>query len=703
MNMKKRVFSFLLAIVMAFMPMLFAGCESEESLGGGDFGGSAGGSGGSSTPGQSSFYKQFIDGFKVVYSKSQIGQSNDIQIIQNGFFLDILTNLDNYYGSGKGGNPTTFFPDSIRQTIYQELNGDAALANGTTIKNDKWFWTLNPNDADVSVSDVSNLTKKNNSSQKKYSDFINDFVKDFYQSDYPQLSNYYSTPLQIVLYETLLGYSQNGTDNRTMFETSIETTILEDGSYEGGVLYNYHTDVFVIKVKSSKNANIVGKIIYKSDTFTYYIKDNVIIPHGANNGHSGTETQTDNIVTDYLNELKETYSSTATYSGLTKTDADSLITYILNNVIGDEVVKNDYEQFGPNSSYYNNDTENVNYVENGRNFYNYRYYVGRVAEMVYDFVYDGSDEFVYTYNQNGINITYDFVASYTAENGHHPKEDVGKLDAEGKELEFQFRPKTASFLRDYDTDMFFSNADAFDIFGDSNSEAHSFDNSPMSEYQSVVIMPTKEMTLSGIWMQIFSPNPDLAIKVYIRYYAYDPTTGTGKLFTWEQDEIDFYQSEPYDMAYANKDCKYHKYVEGKGYLYKTTEKDNNGNKIEGYYTDFEVGCSVEDVPEQFVELYDRNDPNALQLDAIKLDKFNNSSSDPKLKAEGSPVNGIVESQLNSAYAYKVIPSKNGFGGVTVLDERKVNFSFYEMVFDIEKDISFASQNYDYKLSVVTPV
>ena len=269
--------------------------------------------------------------------------------------------------------------------------------------------------------------------------------------------------------------------------------------------------------------------------------------------------------------------------------------------------------------------------------------------------------------------------------------------------DFPMRPQTAAFLRDYDTDMFFSNADAFDIFGDSNSEAHSFDNSPMSEYQSVVIMPTKEMTLSGIWMQIFSPNPDLAIKVYIRYYAYDPTTGTGKLFTWEQDEIDFYQSEPYDMAYANKDCKYHKYVEGKGYLYKTTEKDNNGNKIEGYYTDFEVGCSVEDVPEQFVELYDRNDPNALQLDAIKLDKFNNSSSDPKLKAEGSPVNGIVESQLNSAYAYKVIPSKNGFGGVTVLDERKVNFSFYEMVFDIEKDISFASQNYDYKLSVVTPV
>lgn len=690
MNMKKRVFSFLLAIVMAFMPMLFAGCESEESLGGGDFGGGAGGSGDSSTPGQSSFYKQFIDGFKVVYSKSQIGQVSDIEEITDTFYKNgILFGLNKFYGSGDGnGNLETFFPDSIRQTIYQRTDGKATLADGTIIKNDKWLWTLNPNET-TTLEEI-----KQNAKDSMYEDFVEGYIG----MTYPKLSseNYYSIPLQIVLYETLLGYLQNGTDNRTMFEVEEQNIEVEQTRYLGN-LYDTFKYSFSIKIVSSRNQSLVGATYYKYEKYYF-------TPNSGNEISEETESFVDKEqIEQYLETLKNSYKSTATYSGLTKTDADSLITYILNNVIGAEVVKNDYEQFGPNSSYYNNDTENVNYVENGKNFYNYRYYVGRVAAMVYDFVYDGSDEFVYTYNQNGINITYDFVASYTAENGHHPKEDVGKLDAEGKELGFQFRPKTASFLRDYDTDMFFSNSDAFDMFGDSNSEAHSFDNSPMSEYQSVVIMPTKEMTLSGIWMQIFSPNPDLAIKVYIRYYAYDPTTGTGKLFTWEQDEIDFYQSEPYDMAYANKDCKYHKYVEGKGYLYKTTEKDNNGNKIEGYYTDFEVGCSVEDVPEQFVELYDRNDPNALQLDAIKLDKFNNSSSDPKLKAEGSPVNGIVESQLNSAYAYKVIPSKNGFGGVTVLDERKVNFSFYEMVFDIEKDISFASQNYDYKLSVVTPV
>lgn len=686
MNMKKRVFSFLLAIVMAFMPMLFAGCESEESLGGGDFGGSAGGSGGSSTPGQSSFYKQFIDGFKVVYSKSQIGQSNDIQIIQNGFFLDILTNLDNYYGSGGDGNPTTFFPDSIRQTIYQGTNGKATLADGTEIQNDKWLWTLNPNE-DVTVNDVKNSTKNDKNESKDYSNFKTSFNQLANSIGYPQLSseNYYSTPLQIVLYETLLGYSQNGTDNRTMFEVEYVKNYKEFVSELNVTLTDTSYYKFAIKISSSLNSELVGKYVYFIETgkhLEYDDKDGktvIVIDE------SGRTLPCDQAINDYLESLKNAYKSTATYSGLTKTDADSLVTYILNNVIGDEVVKNDYVQFGP---------DQTTFVKDG-NYYNYRNYVGRVAAMVYDFVYDGSEEFVYTYNQNGLDIKFDYIEYYKSVHG-------GELPSANLD-DFQMRPQTAAFLRDYDTDMFFSNADAFDIFGDSNSEAHSFDNSPMSEYQSVVIMPKKEMTLSGIWMQIFSPNPDLAIKVYIRYYAYDPTTGTGKLFTWEQDEIDFYQSEPYDLAYANKDCKYHKYVEGKGYLYKTTEKDNNGNKIEGYYTDFEVGCSVEDVPEQFVELYDRNDPNALQLDAIKLDKFNNSSSDPKLKAEGSPVNGIVESQLNSAYAYKVIPSKNGFGGVTVLDERKVNFSFYEMVFDIEKDISFASQNYDYKLSVVTPV
>lgn len=675
MNMKKRVFSFLLAIVMAFMPMLFAGCESEESLGGGDFGGSAGGNGGSSTPGQSSFYKQFIDGFKVVYSKSQIGQVSDIEIMTDEFYDEkIFKVLDNFYGSGDGnGNLGTFFPDSIRQTIYQGTNGKATLADGG-IQNDKWLWTLNPNENTT----IDNI--KSNFLGKEYSLLINNFSS----LAYPQLSNYYSTPLQIVLYETLLGYSQNGTDNRTMFEVEFVDNIIEPIKILS-TSYETHKCVFEIKITKCNNQSINNSVIYRAINL-YYIDRNeqkpIDLPEEL---EKELITEIPSSVNNYLNSLKETYSSTATYSGLTKTDADSLITYILNNVIGADVVKNDYVQFGP---------DQTTFVKDG-NYYNYRNYVGRVAAMVYDFVYDGSEEFVYTYNQNGLDIKFDYIEYYKSVHG-------GELPSANLD-DFQMRPQTAAFLRDYDTDMFFSNADAFDIFGDSNSEAHSFDNSPMSEYQSVVIMPKKEMTLSGIWMQIFSPNPDLAIKVYIRYYAYDPTTGTGKLFTWEQDEIDFYQSEPYDLAYANKDCKYHKYVEGKGYLYKTTEKDNNGNKIEGYYTDFEVGCSVEDVPEQFVELYDRNDPNALQLDAIKLDKFNNSSSDPKLKAEGSPVNGIVESQLSSAYAYKVIPSKNGFGGVTVLDERKVNFSFYEMVFDIEKDISFASQNYDYKLSVVTPV
>lgn len=691
--MKKRVFSFLLAVIMAFMPVFFAGCEIDDSEGGGSVGG-IGGSGGSggSRPGQASFYKEFLDGFKVVYSKSQIGQSADIELIQNEFFLNMLSTLDGYYGSGAGNAniESTFFPDSIRQTIYQDSAGNAKLGDNSTIKNDKWLWTLDPNE---------NMNIKNVLENIDFGDL--EILR-----TYPSLSKYYSTPLQIVLFETLLGYCQNGNDHRTMFEVEFVDGYrhkLAEGVY---IDANPHYYKFAIKVKSSSNSSIIGKYIYYFETekkvsYTNDAGDRIYL---VNESAPTPINEPEQVIEDYLTSLKEKYYANATYSGLTKTDTDSLVTYILNNVIGAEVVKNDYFQFGPSSSYHNTATENVNYVENGKNFYNYRYYVGRVAEMVYSFVYDGSDEFVYTYNQNGINITYDFVEAYKAKNdGKHPKEDIGKLDETGNEKNFLFRPKTASFLRDYDTDMFFSNSDAFDIFGDSKSEAHSFDNSPMSEYQSVVMMPSKDITLSGIWMQIFSPNPDLAIKVYIRFYAYDKATGVGKLFTWEQDKIDFYQSEPYDMAYAEQDCKYHKYVHGKGYLYKTTEKDNSGNLIEGYYTDFEVGVSVEDVPEQFVELYDRDDPNALQLDSVKLDKFKNTESDPMLKAEGEEVNGIVEAKLQSTYAYKVIPSKNGFGGVTVLDEKKVDFSFYEMVFDIEKDITHASQNYDYKLCVVTPV
>lgn len=702
--MKKKLLSIFLAIVMAVVPMLFAGCEFDDDNETGSGGSGLGGSGGSGEVNSGSFYTQFLDGFKVVYSKSQIGQETEINKEINELYANFLSEFNKYYGSGSDNNNlATFFPDSIRQTIYQDTEGKAILANGGEIKNDKWLWTLNPND-NINVNDIYNELFKGNKYQEILQSVRNTLNNP--TSNYPQLSTYYAKPLQIVLFETMLGYDQ----------TVFEVEFVEDYEYKvpnsslSVIDENYYK--FAIKVKSSPNTRIIGK-------YVYYYETEIKVTYSIDGQYTkiqlpGTKLDCDEEINKYLGDwtqktgLMGEYQNKATYSGLTKTDADALITYILNNVIGAEVVKNDYEQFGPGQNgdtfkklleYYTDengvvDKSKINYSDGRHNYYNYRYYVGRVAEMVYSQVYDGSNEFVYTYKGNGFEIKYDYISEYKKQNGADALPDVNTAS---------MRPQSASFLRDYDTDMFFPNADSFDIFGDSNSEAHSFDNSPMSEYQSVVLMPKESITLSGLWMQIFSPNPDLAINVYVRYYAYNKETGKGQLYTFTQNEINFYQSTPYDNAYEGRDCEYHKYVEGKGYLYKTTEKDNDGKKIEGYYADFEVTVDVTEIPPEFVEEYDRNDSSQIALDSVKIDEFNNSESDPKLKAKGTATNGIVEAKLDGEYAYKVIPSSNGFGGVTVLDERKIDFTFFEMVFDIQKDPTLASQNYDYKLSIVTPL
>lgn len=611
-----------MALIFCFTPILFAGCEAFDMLEE-DFENSLGGSsGGEGSSGE------LLDGFKVVYSESQIGQDKEIQLLTTALYFEkILTPLGQKYGSGpalEGEN--NFFPDAIRQTIIND-GGTAKLVDGAPV----WNWTLNKND-ETSTEAIKNII--NIDGGFDYYELINEFAPENSEESmpYPQLSDlkYYSTPIQIVLYETMLGYEQ------TTFK--VDTT-----------------NVFEVVVENCHKQELIGENATSSAVVNYL-------------GDWDADAKTGN-------GLMEEYYTNATYSGLTKADADELITYILDEVIGKEVVKYDYDEFKA--------SENTE-------FDNYRNYVGTVAEMIYEAVYDGSKEFVYNYELDGETITYDFIEKNAGA-------DLGELMAHAT-----YRPRSSSFLRDYETDMFFESGDAFDDVPG----ATPFENSPMSEYQSVVVMPSAEdFEFGGMIMQIFSPNPELAITVYVRFWAYDEETGEGKLFEWEQPEINFYHEMPYTDEYKEKDCEYHDYVEGKGYLYKTTDKDNDGNLIEGYFTDFEVAVDLTDVPEKFQAPYDRNDPTKLEIDRVKLPKFENSEEDPKLKANGETSNGITEANLfkNGGYAYKVIPSKNGFGGVTVLDENQIDFSFFEMVFDIQKDPTLANTNYDYKLAVLLPL
>ena len=618
-----------MALIMCVTPVLFAGCD--------DLGleGSTGGLEGGITGAVDSAFASFFDGFKVVYSDSQTGQQKNITKLSDALSDGLLVNLTQKYGSGK--NQITFFPDAIRQTIINE-GGVATLKQGPDVY--PWNWTLDPNDKDLSVNKISELLNN------EWDDFKSLALG--YREDYPGLSEYYSIPIQIVLYEVMLGFEElTKLEARYIPAPEIpneKVTIVNE-------VFPAARDVFEIIITSSPNKQLIDKIVYKHQNAFYINLSNEKKLYELPNGN---ETFIDDLITNYLDSLKQQYYSTATYHGLTKADADRLIDYILNEVIGADVVKYDLEKFAGNKD-------------------NFRNYVYTVAELIYKAVYDGSSEYVYTYkNENGETIrTYPYQP-VSAEKG----------DAAA-------RP--ASYLRDYESEMFFESSNS--LAGVEGATA--FENSPLSEYQSVVIMPAKDIGLSGIIFQIFTPkaNFNMEMTISVRYWAYDKESGEGRLFTWSIEPLDFYHQYPHSPACTGKSCDEQEYVEGKGYLYYANEE------IEGYWTDFTVPLETDAVDEDLIIVPEG--PNKLKR--IELPKFENSDG---LKPTGEGVtstNGITEVDLGKGdYYYKVIPSQTGYGGVTVLDEKRIEFSFFEVVFDIKKDPTNANANYDFKLAVLTP-
>ena len=680
--MNKTIIAFLLVVIIAVAPMLLVGCQIGKDK-----------TDVPSTPDDSNVtdngdgqdrqqlaeFAQLLDGFKVVYSKGLSGSTNPIQPLADQLTTGILDQLNSFYGSGTDNDAlATYFPDSIRQTIYQGTDGIAQLADDTSIANDQWLWTLNPN-AEKKSKDIFDTIFQGQDYPTALANCqttLNSKAK-----NYPQLSSIYSIPLQIAFYEKMLGREQ------VIYRANVRKEQFED-YYLLGSSYPQFMEHFEIIIEASSGSTLDNLCIYR-ESFLYYMKENkkwrIPAPDDILCGEREQILEMPQIVKDYLGDwdaktgLLGEYRNQATYSGLTKTDADAYITYLLDNVIGAQVVANDYRQFGPNQTTYRDsislakyetdgelDLAKLNYTDGTYNYYNYRNYVGRVAEMVYSLVYDGAEQFVYTYQGDGFEIEYDYVQSYQNQHGAMPDEQDSIM-----------RAKSASFIGDYDNEQFFS-----------------FDDTPLAEYQSVTLMPHQTIAISTLKLKVFTANPDLSVGVNLRYYAYDPITGEGNLYVFAQDDINFYQATPYDSAYSGRDCQYHRYVAGKGYLYKTTQKDNDGHSIQGYYTTLTVRLDLSAISADFIVKDDSQD-NA-KPDGAKVDQFINSKSDPKLQI-GSVLGGYVEAPLNDAFCYKVIPSARR-GGFTVLDERQIQFSFFEMTFDIHKDLS--NQNYDYKFCIV---
>ncbi len=597
--MKKKIISLLLVFVLGISAFLFAGCQSFEDEVSDRFENEFSSENGENSASQ--FLANHIDGFKVVYTTSmRTGENGNISIIDTRFYKILLDELTKKYG-------TTDCPDSIRQLIIADGDSNAKLVEG----NHAWKWTLIFDSPFTQEYIYNNMVNG-----KTYEQFKSSFValKDYY----PQLSEYYSTAIQIVMFETLLGY---GKDKLTTFEADT-------------------TSGFVVKVKNCPT--------------------NSTLLNGKN--------VTDGDVESYLQTLSDEYYASASYSGFTKNTADRFITYLLDEVVGSELVEYDYKTYGP-------DETNPNY----------RNYVENIAELVYDKIYDGSGEdYTFSYKLlNGDEISYKF-SGRTGEGSELAPKPVGTFSAQ-----------PSCFMSDFETEAFFEDGSALEtMLNGGETTKTSFENSPLAEYQSVIMMPKQDYTFGGMVMQIFSANPDLQINMTLRFWAYDKDTHTGTLYKFKQEGINFYQSSPILHDGEDESVK----VEGKGYLYKAKDKDNNGNEINGYYTDFEITFDASEVDEKFVENSDKNNPNVLHLDYLKLDEFDNTN----LKATGESVNGRVEQAIDKTSGYKVVENEDGFGGVTVIDEKKIEFSFCEIMFDVVKDRTKENQDYTYKLAVLLP-
>ena len=270
---------------------------------------------------------------------------------------------------------------------------------------------------------------------------------------------------------------------------------------------------------------------------------------------------------------------------------------------------------------------------------NYRNYVEVVANIVYELTYDGSgDVWVYDYEpipgSDGL-IEFDI----TDESGNIK----GQTD---------FAAKPATYVRYFPGET---------LFGEDDVD-YQFSNKPIGEYQSILVVPARTITTlleggirleAGFVFNFMSYNKDLKINAKVRYQYYNEITGYRKLFEFDCDQINF------DDGYEGVD------PDGRTY----------------WENDFELSIETDELPQEAV--ITEKDSTGYEVTYYTIGFFDNDSLlDAVAGAEGGEVTLTEFGEIQDLY--KVIASQNGYGGITVLNEKKINSSFFEIVLDVVK-------------------
>ena len=588
-----------------------------------------------------SFFEQYVDGFNVVYADKENDSYSGLNEDQNqiGPMAASLQNELIYnYGSGRASDvnesATAFsdnapFPDSIRMLVTAK-DGDKYSAAQTDL-NYHWNWLINPFTNPTIIDINPQTTTVKNIDTANYSTWQSTAL--YYLNSENKFSKSYSfetfSPIfQIVLYEIMLGYEP----------TTVEIVSGEKKTiYSGNSCYTLNCNYYQIIIKNCPtNPSLNGRYIYNYvEGATLQITENGTVKDYSIKSENITEP--DQTILDYLENVKTIYEKTARYTGLTKQNADKLIDYILNEVVGSELIAYDFNTYKSQPV-------------------NYRNYISTIAHLIYGHTYDGTgDDWVYEYknSETGINLSYTFSGNYVNENGETVAVESGNYSS-----------KATTYLQYFDGKKFFGAFDGSDQFTDI---------APYLEYQSVVVIPAvSSQTIkdgglalkSGFVYNFMSKNRELRIRATVRYYYYDKTTQTGHLYEFKMNEINFTDGANTFVNKYGETC-YEKY--------------------------FEMKIDIKDLEQSIAETSVNN--SGYRMTSYTVDFFDNEYIFEN--------NGELEfaQDANIQNIYKVVPSENGFGAVTILNEKKIQFSFFEIALDVVKSASDPADT-DYKFSMV---
>lgn len=308
-----------------------------------------------------------------------------------------------------------------------------------------------------------------------------------------------------------------------------------------------------------------------------------------------------------LEEIKSTFNRLGSYVGLTTKNKTAIVNYILDNVIGEEIVGKD------RSGSYTVAMSDGNFTVN----YHYKDVVTAIVD------YCGS-------------LTTIGVAS------------EGEAGGDSTNISDAY---IASEIVDYPLLTFFSN----------NGYGDAFTGQKPYEYQSAVIIPSRETTITDLWLdfkydagndgdEIYDPDKYLDITVSVRW-----NKGDGSPVQVTSQTIRVFDG-PADVGETS-----------------TLEFEFNPNKGEYLFGEPLVIGKF-------------NTPDALKTTADML-------------LPGTTERGIVVTGLTDARRYYKVLESATYGGYGVLDESKFDCSYLEIAYSVAKTPGDTTTNYAFYTSI----